>query len=192
MLNVIDTTGVRVKNADGTQTVLEYDYDGGKDQRGQPHGFGICRKKDGLVYQGNWEHGQPHGQGTQWAGGGGGYQGSFANANKEGEGVEWYASGNVYQGSFKGHKRAKPGGLFWMASGIALLVTDFDARTDQPTGQAVMWDATRSTATTLMNSVPGREMPLDMAEKFAEHLGRKPPGEPPLQPPKPNLPSSWN
>ena len=54
-----------------------------------------------------------------------------------------------------------------------------------------MWSADKTTATTLMNSVPGREMPLEIAEKFAEHHGRKSPGDPPIQPPKPTLPSSW-
>jgi len=191
LLNVIDTKGVSVTNADGSQTTLEYDYDGKKDDKGQPHGFGICRKKDGLIFQGNWVHGKPHGDGIQWESGGGGYQGSFINSQKEGEGIEWYASGNVYQGDFKNHKRSSPGGLFWMANGVSLLVTEFDARTDQPTGQAVMWSADKTTATTLMNSVPGREMPLEIAEKFAEHHGRKSPGDPPIQPPKPTLPSSW-
>ena len=193
LLNVIETEGVSVTNADGSCTILEYNYDGLKDEHGQPHGFGISQKKNGVIYQGNWKHGQPHGNGTQWESGGvGAYHGSFIHSKKEGEGIEWYASGNVYQGYFKNHKRAgPPGGLFWMASGIALLVTEFDPRTDQPTGQAVMWDAAKTTATTLMNSVPGREMPLEIAEKFAEHYGRKPPGDPPVQPPKPNLPSSW-
>ncbi|KAH8401545.1 hypothetical protein KR009_006381 [Drosophila setifemur] len=87
-----------------------------------PHGYGVRRSSNGLVYEGQWERGQRHGYGTlrrEEIGGGGAkriYVGHWLEDKRSGEGKQFYPDGAVYFGQWLEGKRSGKG-IFWLADG---------------------------------------------------------------------------
>lgn len=67
----------------------------------KPQGYGILEFKDGVKYEGFWNHGLPHGTGTYFnAKTGEGYCGFFENGLRHGKGRMIYKNKEIYEGSW--------------------------------------------------------------------------------------------
>jgi hypothetical protein len=82
-----------------TQSHLEDRYEGGRDARGQYHGFGTYRfgagRWFGDKYEGDWNRGTKHGRARYSYANGDYFQGSFVNNNKEGPFIFQFANGDL-------------------------------------------------------------------------------------------------
>jgi hypothetical protein len=129
-------------------------YQGGKNEAGQPHGFGTKSWADGIEYSGYWQDGQKHGDSeTVWPDGTI-YRGSYTHAKKNGPFVVSRKDGVVFIGTYANGQRI---------------------------GQGVLWSTDRASAKLLQTVVEwqaaafelvqGSPIPLEQAEAFVERLG---------------------
>ena len=75
-------------------------YQGGKNEAGQPHGFGTKSWADGIEYSGSWQDGLKHGDSeTVWPDGTI-YRGSYTHGKKHGPFVVGRKDGVVFIGTY--------------------------------------------------------------------------------------------
>ena len=128
-------------------------YQGGKNEAGQPHGFGKKSWADGIEYTGSWQDGLKHGDSeTVWPDGTI-YRGSYTHGKKHGPFVVSRKDGVVFIGTYANGQRI---------------------------GQGVLWSAGRASAKLLQTVVEwqaaafelvqGDPIPLEQAEAFVERL----------------------
>ena len=78
-----------------TIEMVDETYEGGRNEKGQPHGQGTYTLADGSEYQGEWKDGKRHGQGTYTFANGSKYQGEFKDGDFNGEGIKTLADGSI-------------------------------------------------------------------------------------------------
>ena len=84
-------------------------YQGGKNEAGQPHGFGKKSWADGIEYTGSWQDGLKHGDSeTVWPDGTI-YRGSYTHGKKHGPFVVSRKDGVVFIGTYANGQRVGQG-----------------------------------------------------------------------------------
>ena len=82
--------------------MFDYTFTGEVNADGKPHGQGVMRHADLVVYEGQFRDGKYHGHGIfRWESGEV-YEGEFENGASHGRGVLRYPDGKVYEGQFRG------------------------------------------------------------------------------------------
>ncbi|CAG9814003.1 unnamed protein product [Phaedon cochleariae] len=77
------------------------EYEGGRDEQLERHGFGSALLPNGDVYEGEYYHGKRHGRGMYCFKNGSRYTGTWSKGLKHGEGEFLYPDGSRYQGEWK-------------------------------------------------------------------------------------------
>ena len=83
----------------------EIGYSGQRNDKGEPHGQGTYKYKDGKQYSGDWKNGRQHGKGTVRFLNGTVYVGDFMHNKKHGKGEFIYSTGEHYVGDFYANLR---------------------------------------------------------------------------------------
>uniref|UniRef100_A0A668RUI2 Uncharacterized protein n=1 Tax=Oreochromis aureus TaxID=47969 RepID=A0A668RUI2_OREAU len=76
------------------------EYEGGRNEAGERHGFGKAILPNGDIYQGDYQNGRRHGQGTYRFKNGARYVGNYQQNMKHGQGTFYYPDGSKYEGSW--------------------------------------------------------------------------------------------
>ncbi|XP_008294928.1 radial spoke head 1 homolog [Stegastes partitus] len=76
------------------------EYEGGRNEAGERHGFGKAVLPNGDIYQGEYENGKRHGQGTYRFKNAARYIGHYHQNKKHGQGTFYYPDGSKYEGSW--------------------------------------------------------------------------------------------
>ena len=83
----------------------EIGYSGERNDKGESHGQGTYKYKDGKQYSGGWKNGRQHGKGTVRFVNGTIYVGDFMHNKKHGKGEFIYSNGEHYEGDFYANLR---------------------------------------------------------------------------------------
>lgn len=87
-------------------------YMGFKNKRGERHGYGVLRGKDGTVYTGQWSDGRRHGHGSVFFEGGV-FEGEWVGGKVHGNGTVYFKNGDVFEGLYVGSQKCGPGTYRW-------------------------------------------------------------------------------
>ncbi|VDL59150.1 unnamed protein product [Hymenolepis diminuta] len=80
-------------------------YEGGRNERGERHGYGKAILPNHDTYEGNYENGQRNGEGLYIFINGARYFGEYLDNRKHGKGAFYYPDGSYYQGDWVENKR---------------------------------------------------------------------------------------
>ncbi len=83
----------------------EKKYEGGRNVKGEPHGFGKMVYPNGDIYEGQWINNLRNGTGSYKWPNGGIYEGDWKDGKKDGIGVFKYPDGYIYNGEWKDNKK---------------------------------------------------------------------------------------
>ncbi|KER25461.1 hypothetical protein T265_07084 [Opisthorchis viverrini] len=73
------------------------EYDGGRNERDERHGYGKAILPNGDAYDGMYENGKRHGPGIYRFKNGARYDGAYYDGKKHGQGTFYYPDGSVYE-----------------------------------------------------------------------------------------------
>ncbi|KAF7233941.1 hypothetical protein EG68_12403 [Paragonimus skrjabini miyazakii] len=85
------------------------EYEGGRNERDERHGYGKAILPNGDTYEGYYENGKRHGEGVYRFKNGARYIGFYLENKKHGQGTFYYPDGSIYEGTWSDGQRSGQG-----------------------------------------------------------------------------------
>ncbi|KAJ8916276.1 hypothetical protein NQ315_016417 [Exocentrus adspersus] len=92
---------IRGEGGEGKDVYPYGEYEGGRDENLDRHGFGSALLPNGDIYEGEYYHGRRHGKGMYCFKNGARYKGTWRKGLKHGQGEFLYPDGTRYVGDWK-------------------------------------------------------------------------------------------